>query len=99
MEQIEHRLFSFITINWRRKPLRSYRTIVHLIAGTTTTTGLKMRAEVDENKYPKGLKVSSAGRCQSLPPLVPRRLELHDYTKSKKYPPKSKLTALFMDRP
>jgi hypothetical protein len=39
--KIEHRLFSFITINWRGKPLRSYRTIVQLIAATTTEAGLK----------------------------------------------------------
>jgi hypothetical protein len=56
--KIEHRLFSFITINWRGKPLRSYRTIVQLIAATTTETGLKVRAELDENKYPKAVKVS-----------------------------------------
>src|SRR5580692_8176403 len=56
--KIEHRLFSFITINWRGKPLRSYRTIVQLIAATTTETGLKVRAELDENRYPKGLRVS-----------------------------------------
>jgi Rhodopirellula transposase DDE domain len=58
--KIEHRLFSFITINWRGKPLRSYRTIVQLIAATTTDAGLKVRAELDENKYPKGVKVSDA---------------------------------------
>jgi hypothetical protein len=58
--KIEHRLFSFITINWRGKPLRSYRTIVQLIAATTTDTGLKVRAKLDENKYPKGVKVSDA---------------------------------------
>jgi hypothetical protein len=58
--KIEHRLFSFITINWRGKPLRSYRTIVQLIASTTTDSGLKVRAELDENKYPKGVKVSNA---------------------------------------
>ena len=56
--KIEHRLFSFISINWRGKPLRSYRTIVQLIAATTTDTKLKARAELDENKYPKGVKVS-----------------------------------------
>ena len=56
--KIEHRLFSFITINWRGKPLRSYRTIVQLIAATTTKAGLKVRAELDENKYPKGIKIS-----------------------------------------
>ena len=58
--KIEHRLFSFITINWRGKPLRSYRTIVRLIAATTTATGLKVRAELDESRYPKGVKVSDA---------------------------------------
>lgn len=58
--KIEHRLFSFITLNWRGKPLRSFRTIVQLIAATTTTTGLKVRAELDENKYPKGAKISDA---------------------------------------
>jgi hypothetical protein len=58
--KIEHRLFSFITINWRSKPLLSYRTIVQLIAATTTDTGLKVRAELDENKYPEGVKVSDA---------------------------------------
>jgi hypothetical protein len=58
--KIEHRLFSFITINWRGKPLRSYRTIVQLIAATTTETGLTVRAELDENKYPKGIKISDA---------------------------------------
>ena len=51
--KIEHH-----SINWRSKPLRSYRTIVQLIAATTTDTGLKVRAELDENKYPKGVKVS-----------------------------------------
>src|ERR1700741_1750258 len=53
----EDRLFSFITINWRGKPLRSYRTIVQLIAATTTDGGLKVRAELDEKKDPKGVKV------------------------------------------
>jgi len=56
--KIEHRLFSFISINWRGKPLRSFRTIVELIATTTTETGLTVRAELDEKKYPKGIKVS-----------------------------------------
>jgi Rhodopirellula transposase DDE domain len=58
--KVEHRLFSFITINWRGKPLHSYRTIVQLIAATTTKAGLTVRAELDENKYPKGVKVSDA---------------------------------------
>lgn len=58
--KVEHRLFSFITMNWRGKPLRSYRTIVQLIAATTTDTGLKVRALLDEAQYPKGVKVTDA---------------------------------------
>ena len=58
--KIEHRLFSFITINWRGKPLRSFKTIIQLIAATTTNAGLIVRAELDENKYPKGVKISDA---------------------------------------
>jgi len=58
--KIEHRLFSFISQNWRAKPLVSYRVIVDLIAATTTKTGLTVRCEIDENLYPKGVKVSDA---------------------------------------
>jgi hypothetical protein len=56
--KIEHRLFSFISQNWRGKPLVSHQVIVNLIAATTTKTGLRVRAEVDRGKYPKGVKVS-----------------------------------------
>ena len=58
--KIEHRLFSFITQNWRGKPLRSIQAIVELIGATTTKTGLKVRAELDRNFYPKGIEVSDA---------------------------------------
>jgi transposase len=56
--KIEHRLFSFITQNWRGKPLVSHEVIVSLIAATTTKKGLRVRADLDTNKYPPGLKVS-----------------------------------------
>jgi hypothetical protein len=56
--KIEHRLFSFITQNWRGRPLVSYQTIVQLIAATTTDTGLKVRSEIDPNTYPAGVKVT-----------------------------------------
>lgn len=56
--KIEHRLFSFISQNWRGKPLVSHQVIVNLIAKTTTRTGLRVRAEVDPGQYPKGIKVS-----------------------------------------
>jgi len=56
--KIEHRLFSFISQNWRGKPLVSHQVIVNLIAATTTKTGLRVRAELDPGKYPKGVKVT-----------------------------------------
>ena len=56
--KIEHRLFSFITMNWRAKPLVSYQVIIDLIAATTTKTGLKVTCELDDNLYPKGVVVS-----------------------------------------
>jgi hypothetical protein len=55
---IEHRLFSFITMNWKAQPLISYRVIVDLISATTTKTGLTVRCELDTNAYPKGIVVS-----------------------------------------
>jgi hypothetical protein len=56
--KIEHRLFSFITKNWRGRAWVSYETIVNLIASTTTQTGLVMRAALDTNTYPPGIEVS-----------------------------------------
>jgi hypothetical protein len=58
--KIEHRLFSFITGNWRGKPLVSHQVIVELIAATTTEAGLKVRCQLDPNTYPAGIKVSDA---------------------------------------
>ena len=58
--KIEHLLFSFISSNWRGKPLVSHQTIVRLIAATTTSPGLKVRCELDNTSYPAGIKVSDA---------------------------------------
>ncbi len=58
--KIEHRLFSFITMNWRGKPLVSLETIVNLIAGTTTRTGLEVYTRLDEGTYPDKIQVSNA---------------------------------------
>ena len=55
--RIEHRLFSFITKNWRGKPLVSHEVIVNLIAATTTKTGLRVQSRLDTGKYAKGIKV------------------------------------------
>jgi transposase len=56
--KVEHRLFSFISINWRGRPLRSYETIVNLISNTTNRGGLVVRARLDRRRYPTGKKVS-----------------------------------------
>lgn len=57
--KIEHRLFCFITRNWRGRPLTSYQAIVNLIASTTSTKGLTVRAALDEQEYPTGRKVTN----------------------------------------
>jgi hypothetical protein len=56
--KIEHRLFSFISQNWRGKPLISHEVIVNLIAATTTEAGLTVHSELDTDVYPSGIKVS-----------------------------------------
>jgi hypothetical protein len=56
--KIEHRLFSFISVNWRGKPLLTYQIIINLIAATTTRTGLTVRARLDKRHYEKGIEVS-----------------------------------------
>lgn len=58
--KIEHRLFSFITSNWRGEPLLNYETVVNLIAKTTTAKGLKVTCRLDRRKYPTGRKVTDA---------------------------------------
>lgn len=55
--KIEHRLFSFISINWRGKPLTSLAVIIGLINGTTTKSGLKVTAKLDEREYKTGIKI------------------------------------------
>ena len=58
--KIEHRLFSFITLNWRGKPLYTYQTVVNLIAATKTQMGLEVQCELDSGSYKKGRKVTAA---------------------------------------
>jgi hypothetical protein len=57
--KVEHRLFSFISINWRGRPLRCYETIVNLIGNTTNRGGLVVRARLDRRRYPTGKRVSA----------------------------------------
>jgi len=57
--KVEHRLFSYISINWRGRPLRTYETIINLISNTTNRGGLVVRARLDRRRYPTGKKVSA----------------------------------------
>jgi transposase len=70
--KIEHRLFSHITMNWRGRPLASHEVVVSTIAATTTRTGLRVRAELDDSQYPTGAEVSDA-QMKALP------LDRHDW--------------------
>ena len=56
--KIEHRMFSYISLNWRAKPLINIEVIVKLIAGTTTSKGLLIKSKVDEAVYEKGIKIT-----------------------------------------
>lgn len=71
--KIEHRLFSFITQNWRGKPLIDRQTIVNLIASTTTTTGLVVKAMLDTNVYPTKVKMTD----KQLAALTLKREKFH----------------------
>ena len=55
---LTHRLFSFISMNWRGKPLTTHEVIVNLIANTTTAEGLKVKCQLDKNVYQTGIKIS-----------------------------------------
>jgi transposase len=70
--KIEHRMFSFITMNWRGKPLTSLRTIIELISATSTSTGLSIQADYDPNWYATGVKITKEELA-----AVP--LEPHDF--------------------
>jgi len=78
--KIEHRMFSFISMNWRGRPLVSYRTIVELISNTTTTKGLSIRAEEDLNYYETGTKVSDTELAAV--PLTPHKFTAIGTTRS-----------------
>lgn len=58
--KIEHRMFSFISTNWKGEPLISYETVINMISATTTKSGLKIKARLDKNKYATGVKISNS---------------------------------------
>ena len=83
--KIEHRLFSFISLHWRGQPLINYETIINLIGGTKTRTGLKVKAVLDTNEYETGIKVSD----EQLEEVQLRRHKVHpawNYTISPRHP-------------
>jgi len=71
--KIEHRLFSFISLNWQGRPLVNYETVVNLIGATKTRSGLRVKAVLDTGTYEKGLKVEE----QAMRDLRLRRHKLH----------------------
>jgi len=71
--KIEHRLFSFISLNWKGKPLVNFETVVNLIGGTRTNTGLKVKAVLDTNQYETGVEVSK----EDIDQLRLKRHKLH----------------------
>jgi hypothetical protein len=73
--QIEHRLFSHISMNWRGRPLTSHEVIVNLIAHTTTRAGLTVHAQLDSGEYPAGIKITDQ-QMRELEPRI-RRHEFH----------------------
>ena len=84
--KIEHRMFSFITKNWRGKPLADRAAIVNLIGSAKTEEGLKIRCELDTNDYPKGIKVSDA----QMEKVKLKKHEFHGDWNYTIYPSKSK---------
>lgn len=72
--RIEHRMFSFVSMNWRGRPLTSLRTVVELISATATTTGLSIRADLDRRYYPTGVKITDA-EFNALP--IDRHVDWH----------------------
>jgi len=71
--KIEHRLFSFISLNWKGKPLVNYETVINLIGGTRTRTGLKVKAVLDTNQYETGVAISD----EDIDQLRLKRHKLH----------------------
>jgi len=73
--KIEHRLFSFISKNWRGRPLTSHEVIINTIAATTTSTGLTVTAELDTGSYPTGVKITD----RQMKALEKTQLRRHDF--------------------
>jgi hypothetical protein len=73
--KVEHRLFSHITMNWRGRPLSSHEVVVNTIAATTTRTGLSVKAMLDQNAYPTGLRITD----RQMRELLRRHISRHEF--------------------
>jgi Rhodopirellula transposase DDE domain len=73
--KVEHRLFSHITMNWRGRPLSNHEVVVNTIAATTTRTGLKVKAMLDHNTYPTGLRITD----RQMRELLRRHITRHQF--------------------
>jgi Rhodopirellula transposase DDE domain len=73
--KVEHRLFSHITMNWRGRPLTSHEVVVQTIAATTTRTGLRVKAVLDEGTYPTGLRITD----RQMRELLRRHITRHEF--------------------
>jgi hypothetical protein len=73
--KVEHRLFSHITMNWRGRPLTNHEVVVQTIAATTTRTGLRVKAALDENTYPTGLRITD----RQMRELLDRHITRHEF--------------------
>jgi hypothetical protein len=73
--KVEHRLFSHITMNWRGRPLTSHEVVVQTIAATTTRTGLRVKAVLDEGSYPTGLRITD----RQMRELLRRHITRHEF--------------------
>jgi hypothetical protein len=73
--KVEHRLFSHITMNWRGRPLTSHEVVVQTIAATTTRTGLRVKAVLDDNTYPTGLRITD----RQMRELLRRHIIRHEF--------------------
>jgi hypothetical protein len=73
--KVEHRLFSHITMNWRGRPLSSHEVVVATIAATTTRTGLRVNAMLDDNTYPTGLRITD----RQMHELLRRHITRHEF--------------------
>jgi hypothetical protein len=86
--KVEHRLFSFISINWRGRPLTSHEVVVETIAATTTATGLTIRADLDTTPYPTGVKIPDRDMKALTDTGVLRRHDFHGEWNYTLHPPK-----------